>query len=296
MSFELILDVGMEIAETPIWDERINKLYYTDLFKGAIHRYDPKSKTEETWNAGSLIGSAVPTTDENVLFCALESGMYLLDLKSGALELLCDPENGNPDNRYNDTRIDPVGRIFTSSVSKLYGTDQYQPDMLGNFYMVDTDGSIQIIEEGINQYNAIVWNSNATKMFVVDTYHETLLVYDYDLEKGPVGSKKEAIAFGELGMPDGMSIDSDDNLYVCHWTKKISVWDKDLQRKEVMSIPVEYACCTGFGGEDMKDLYLATAKYCYSEEQLKANKGAGGIFRARNAVRGTGDHFYQIKR
>lgn len=294
MEFGLVLNTGFEIGETPIWDKRIGKLYYTDLFTGDVHRYDPKNGQIETWKTNALIGSAVPTDDVDKLFCALETGMHLLDLKTGELTFLCDPENGNDKNRYNDTRIDPAGRIFTSSVAKLYGTDDYEPDMIGGFYMVDTDMSVHVVEERINQYNAIVWNKDATKMYVIDTYHEALIGYDYDIKTGPIGKGKVVIEFGELGMPDGMSIDSEDNLYVCHWTKKISVWDKDLKLKETISIPVEYACCTGFGGEDMHDLYLATAKYCYNDEQLKANKGAGGMFCAKNRVQGAGDNFYRI--
>ncbi len=296
MKFDLALDTSFEIAETPIWDSRIGKLYYTDLFTGDVHRYDPKSGEKEVWRTNALIGSAVPTDDETKLFCALETGMHLLDLRSGELEFLYDPENGNEANRYNDTRIDPAGRIFTSTVSKLYGTDEYRPNMLGGFYMIDTDGSVHVLEEGINQYNAIVWNTDATRMFVIDTFNETLVGYDYDIKSGPVGKGRVMIEFGGLGMPDGMSIDSEDNLYVCHWTKQVSVWDKDMELKEKIEIPVGYACCTGFGGDDMKDLYLATAKYRYSDEELKANEGAGGIFCARSTVKGAGDHFYQVKK
>ena len=295
MKFDLVLDTGFEIAETPVWDGRIGKLYYTDLFTGDIHRYDPADGTQETWKTNALIGSAIPTDDVDRLFCALETGMHILDLKSGKLEFLCDPENGNAENRYNDTRIDPKGRIFTSSVSRLYGTDDYRPHMLGSFYMIDTDMSVHILEEEINQYNAIVWNADTTKMFVIDTFHEALVGYDYDKERGPMGKGRILIEFKELGMPDGMSIDSEDNLYVCHWTKQISVWDRELNLKETIAIPVEYACCTGFGGEDMRDLYLATARYRYSEKELKANQGAGGVFRAKNAVKGTGDNFYKVK-
>ncbi len=296
MNFDLVLDTSFEIAETPIWDERIGKLYYTDLFTGDVHRYDPESKEGEVWKTNALIGSAIPTDDSDKLFCALETGMHLLDLKSGKLEFLCDPENGNEANRYNDTRIDPKGRIFTSSVSKLYGTDDYRTDMRGSFYMIDTDMSVHVVEKDINQYNAIVWNADATKMYVIDTFNQTLVGFDYDIDNGPIGNGRVMVEFGALGMPDGMSIDSEDNLYVCHWTKQISVWDKNLNLKETIQIPVEYACCTGFGGKDMKDLYLATAKYCYSEEQLKANQGAGGMFCAKSAVQGVGDHFYQVKK
>ncbi len=295
MNFELICNEGFEIAETPIWDERIGKLYYTDLFTGDVHRFDPLTKERETWKTNSLIGSAVPTSDPNKLMCAIDRGLCLLDLTNGEISVICDPNEGNERNRYNDTRVDPAGRIFASTVAKLYGTDEYQPDMMGKFFQVEQDGSVRVIEEAINQYNAMVWNSDATKMYVIDTYHQTLVEYDYNIATGVCGAARVAIDFAQIGMPDGMCIDSEDNLYVCHWSGKVSVWDKNLKPVRTIEIPVEYAACGGFGGAEYADYYLATAKYCYNDEQLKANPGAGGIFCAKGAARGRGDHFYIIK-
>lgn len=292
MKFDLVIDANLELIETPIWDGRVGRLYWTDLFSGDVHGYHPADGTEKVWKTGKLIGSAIPCTDPGKLLVSIEGGLHILDLESGDLTFVADPEHGNTANRYNDTRVDAVGRVFMSSVAKLYGTPDYDPGILGGFYMVDTDGSVKTIAEGINQYNAIVWNKDNTKMFVVDTYNETLLAWDYDLEKGPIGEPQVVIRFTEQGMPDGMSIDSEDNLYVCHWTGQISVWNPSYELIENIPFPVGYACCTGFAGEDMKDLYVATSKYCYNDEEPAANPGAGGMFVAKNAIAGTADHFY----
>lgn len=294
MEIKLIKDYGVELAETPIWDPRIKKLYWTDLFTGDVHRFDPQTGNDEVFKTGKLIGSAIPCDDVDKLLVAVEGGLYILDTVTESMQFIVDPDNGNDQNRYNDTRVDANGRIFASSVSKLYGTDYYTPDMLGNFYMVDVDGSVKTIETGINQYNGIVWNSGNTKMFVVDTYNQLLIEYNYDINYGPVSEKRTAIDFKEQGMPDGMSIDEDDNLYICHWTGIISVWDKNMNLKETIEFPVEYVCCGGFGGEDMKDFYVASSKYCYTEEDLKRNVGAGGLFAARSQVRGTLDNYYKL--
>ena len=295
MEFKLFIDADCILSETPVWDDRIGKLYFTDLFSGEIHRCDPETGEDVVWKTGKMIGSAIPCDDPEKLLCTLEDGIYTLDLKNSRLNFICHPDE-NINNRYNDTRVDPVGRIFTSSVSKLYATDSYRADMTGRFYMIDTDGSVTVIEDQINQFNAMVWSSDATRMYVVDTYNQKLLCYEYDLKKGPVSKAYTAIEFGELGMPDGMSIDSEDNLYICHWTGKISVWDKCCNHKETIQFPVPYVCCGGFAGRDMKDFYVATSKYLYSEEELSANKGAGGIFLGRNQIKGSGDHFYKINK
>ncbi|HWR18690.1 MAG TPA: SMP-30/gluconolactonase/LRE family protein [Clostridia bacterium] len=292
--FSLVINANVELAETPIWDARINKWYWTDLFSGDVHRFDPVTGSDELFKTDQLIGSAIPTNDVDILMVSLQSGLHLLDLSTGKLTFIIDPENGNPNNRYNDTRVDARGRVFMSSVSKLYGTDDYSPDMLGGFYMVDTDKSVTCIEQGINQFNAIVWNSDSTRMLVVDTYNQTLLCYDYDINKGPIGPGKVVIRFGALGMPDGINIDVEDNIYVCHWTGRMSVWDKEFNHVDTIKYPVEFACCGGFGGEDMKDFYVASSKYKYTKEDLNKNPGAGGIFSVRSEIAGMPDHFYKI--
>ena len=84
MNFELAVNANVVLAETPIWDPRINKLYWTDLFEGTVHRYDPLTGQDESVETGSLIGSAVPTDVEDKLLVAVADGMMLLDFNSGA--------------------------------------------------------------------------------------------------------------------------------------------------------------------------------------------------------------------
>lgn len=292
MEFKLAIPSGVTLAETPIWDERIGKLYWTDLFSGDVNQYDPETGAAAQWKTGKLIGSAIPCEALEKVLVVIETGAHILDLTTGSLELVAHPEpNGN--NRYNDARVDAAGRLFLSTVAKSYGSDAYTPDQLGSFYMVDTDRSVKTLVEGINQYNAICWSGDNTKMFVVDTYHQKLLCFDYDLAVGPVSGPKEVIDFAAQGMPDGMCIDEEDSLYVAHWTGKISVWDRDLKLKEEIPFPVEQVCCPGFGGRDKKDLYVATASYTYTPADFEKNPGAGGLFVGRSPVRGCMDHFFK---
>ena len=292
MNFKLIIDSKFSIAETPIWDGRIGKLYWTDLFSGDVHRYDPETGKDEKWVTGGIIGSAIPCEDTGKILVNIETGAYLLDLATGEMTLVVDPENGNEKNRYNDSRCDARGRLFMSSVAKTYGTDDYTPDQVGAFYMIDTDKSVKKIVDGIQQYNAMVWTADNKTMLVVDTYHEQLLAFDYDLDKGPVSGPRTVLDFkGGLGMPDGISIDVEDNIYICHWSGVISVWDKNFNHVEDVKFPVEQIACGGFGGKDMKTFFVASAAYCYTEEDMAKNPGAGGMFAAESKIKGTSDHF-----
>ncbi len=47
MGFALPIDSRVVLAETPVWDPRLKKLYWTDLFEGTVHRFDPATGRDE---------------------------------------------------------------------------------------------------------------------------------------------------------------------------------------------------------------------------------------------------------
>lgn len=294
MQFTHVIDGNVQLPETPTWDERIQKLYWTDLDSGDVHRYDPETKSEEVWHTGQPIGSAVCCDDVNKLLCILKSGVYLLDLQTGELTFIADPANGNDNVRYSDSRVDAKGRIYVSTVALTYGSDAYTPDQTGGFYCIERDGAIKTIEKKINQYNTILWNKDSTKMYAADTYNECLIAYDYDVEAGVISAGRKVLDFKDnYGMPDGMSMDVDDNLYICHWTGCISVWDRDLNEQERIPFPTPQVTCGGFGGSDMKDFYVGSGSWNYNEQDKKEHPGCGGFFVGRSPVEGMPYHKYK---
>ena len=294
MKFDLVHDADVTLAETPIWDKRNKCLYWTEMLEGNIFEYNPETKAERKWSTGNIIASAVPSENPDELFVANADGMHRMDKTTGTLSLIIAPEPENKKNFYNDTRIDCEGRIFTSSVALSYLTPSYTPDQVGAFYQIERDGKIKKLLDDVNQLNCMVWNPENTKMWAADTYNKRLLEWDYNPKEGAVGSCRVVLDFnGKQETPDGMSVDTEGNLYICHWSGTISVWDKTLMWKENIPFPVEQVCACGFGGEDMKDFYVTTARYNYTTEQLNDRRGAGGIFMARSSIPGLPSYFFK---
>ena len=297
MNFKLAIDSRVVLAETPIWDPRINKLYWTDLFKGTVHRYDPSSGQDESIETGGYIGAAIPSSDANKLLVAVPDGMMLLDFKTGSLSLIAAPQPNTGEYRYNDTRCDSAGRIFTSSVSNLFTEPSFDPNtMTGKFYMIDTDGTVITLVDKMVQYNTIFFNNQNTNLYAVDTYNKKLLRFDYSTEEGASGDPEVVIEFED--MPDGVSVDIQNNIYVCHWgtNKRISVWNLD-NYKFIKNIPfpVKNICCGGFAGDDMRDFYVATSNFWLPDGDPDIDAGAGGLFMGRSEVAGTPERFYIIR-
>ncbi len=294
MEFSLALDSRTILAETPIWDPRLRKLYWTDLFNGTVHRYDPFTGADETAETDSMIGSAIPCDTVGKLLVAVDDGMMLLDFDSGNLDLVVNPQPNTGEFRYNDTRCDAVGRIFTSTVSKKYGAPDFDPaTMTGKFYMVDTDKTVVTLTDEIVQYNTIFFDSHNRNLFVIDTFHKQLLRFDYSIEQGARGEPQVVIAFDE--MPDGAAVDVKNNLYVCHWSDKrvMTVWNlENYSLVKTIPFPVKHVCCPGFAGDDMQDLYVATSRFWLPDGDPDFNAGAGGLYVARSEIPGLPAHFF----
>ncbi len=295
MAFELAIDSRVVLAETPIWDPRLKQLYWTDLFEGTVHRYDPQTGKDECTPTAGVIGSAIPCETPGRLLVAVDDGLMLLDFATGRLELVAAPQPNTGEFRYNDTRCDAAGRIYTSTVSKFYPEPHFDPDkMAGKFYMVDVDGAVVTLVDKVVQYNTILFDSKDAGMYVVDTWNKVLLRWDYSVEHGPSGEPQVVIQFED--MPDGAALDVNDHLYVAHWSDKriISVWSlQDYTRVKNLDLPVKHVCCPGFGGEDMRDLYVATSKFWLPEGDADFERGAGGIFVGRADVPGLPERIYK---
>jgi len=294
--FKLINNQRVVLAETPIWDSRINRLYWTDLFQGTVHRYDPVTGLDESVETGSVIGAAIPCDVIDKLLVAVDDGMMILDFTTAKMESVAVPQDNTGEFRYNDTRCDATGRIFTSSVSKKYSETFFDPNsMTGKFYMIEPDGEVKILVDAIVQYNTIFFDSSNENLYVVDTYNKKLLRFNYTLENGAYGEPETVIIFKEI--PDGVSVDIQDNIYVCHWSEKkhITVWSlKNYDFIQSIPFPVKNICCGGFAGDDMRDFFVATSTFGLADDDPDMRAGAGGVFLSRSQIPGKPEKFYTI--
>ncbi len=292
----LALDAKLELGETPIWHPGKKVLYWTDVFSGDFHIYDASSGEDSVYNPGGMIGSAIPSSDGSVLLL-LENGLNLFEPQTGELKHLIDPEPGRDDFRLNDGRCDKKGRVWFSTMSKVYGSDDYDESMTGSLYMVDTDLSIMTVMSGVNQLNGIGWSSDDKRMYIVDTHNFKLLAFDYDMQTGEATGAKTACEIpSDFGFADGMCMDADDNVWIGHWVSgKISKWNpKTGELQQTVQMPVPHVTCCGFGGENFDELYATTARLWIDDKDLKEKySSAGGIFKFKPGVKGRASYMYR---
>ncbi|MES2995642.1 MAG: SMP-30/gluconolactonase/LRE family protein [Verrucomicrobiota bacterium] len=258
-------------GEGPIWWH--GAVYYVDIEGKRVHRFDPVSGDEKSWDAGQRVGTVVPR-EGGGLVIAGDHGFALLDEESGKLTPLCDPEPDKPDNRFNDGKCSPDGRLFAGSISLAKRTGD------AKLYRLDPDFSLHEAFAPVTNSNGIVWTADGKTVYYIDTPRREVLAFDY--EDGHLRDPRTAFSTAHIdASPDGMAIDSEDGLWIafCHGGC-VCRFDPQTgdELKRVLIPCLETTACT-FGGADLGDLYVTTGVHKTAKEEH-----AGRLF----IVRGVG--------
>ena len=278
---ETVGTIKCTLAEGPLWDSRQHVLYWVDIIEGKIHSYDPGANAFKSYSAGKLVSCILPRQKGGFLI-AREHAVYSWDphkVPERMFSIDSEPSN----NRFNDGKCDPAGRLWIGSM------DMEEKSATGSLYMIGENLKIDRKVRGLTVSNGLAWSPDNTMMYHVDSPTRRVFRYRYDPGSGRISDREVFVEIpaGE-GFPDGLTTDTEGNVYVAQWGGFcVSVWNSGGERISRISIPACNVSSCAFGGSDMKDLYVTTAAYGLSREQLKKEKFSGAIFRERSDIRGT---------
>lgn len=196
-----------KLGEGPFWNEETKSLSFVDITAGCFYIMDEKQNLQ-SFEMGQMIGAAVPTDISGTFLLAATDGLYLL--KNGKAEKLYDLTNDyKPYHRSNDAKADPKGRLFVGSI-----VFDGKHDPSGNLYCFD--GKLSVVQPDTLLANGMAWSHDRKKFYFSDSEEHGIFEYDYDEEKGTITNRKKLFSVTNM-VPDGMCIDSDDNLWVAVW-------------------------------------------------------------------------------
>jgi sugar lactone lactonase YvrE len=280
---KLALDVRANLGEGPIWDARRQVLYWVDIHGFNLHIYDPAAKTDRVIHVGQHIGTVVPRRSGGVVV-ALREGIAALDLDTEQLTFLARPEHNKPTNRFNDGKCDPAGRFWAGTMSLN------REQNAGSLWRLDPDLSCHRMVTGVTTSNGIVWSPDKKTMYYIDTPTGRVDAFDYDNDTGDIANRRPAITIAlEDGRPDGMTTDAEGMLWVAHWDGgRVTRWDPLTGKLlQTIRVPASRTTACAFGGPNLTDLYITTARTGLTDEQLQHQPHAGGVFRVTTGAKGT---------
>jgi sugar lactone lactonase YvrE len=215
---------------------------------------------------------------------ALHSGFATLDLETGEVTQLAQPEGATPGNRFNDGRCDPAGRFWAGSMSLRFRTEPGR----GTLYRLAPDGSVTPVLRDITLSNGLGWSPTGDRMYYIDSTAQRVDVLDFDLANGTASNRRPLIeiAAGD-GMPDGLTVDADGFLWVAVWgSGTIRRYSPAGELERLVRVPVSQVTSCAFGGRDLEDLYITSEGADMTPEAQRAEPHYGGLFVCRAGVRG----------
>ena len=281
LTADCVLDAKAVLGEGPVWRAETQDLVWVDIESARVCCFNPATGENQTWDVGEKPGLAVPTKQGDLIL-GTSVGFVRLDLASGVLSPIIDPEQDLPNNRFNDGKVDPEGRLWAGTM----GMDE-TPNV-GSLYRLNRNLSTDKLFDQVTISNGMAWTSDQKTFYYIDSPTRRVDVFDCDMAGGTVSDRRTAFELPEgMGYPDGMSIDNEGMLWVALWqgwgVARFAPGGALLAKVEV---PVECVTSCCFGGENWDELYITTSSRDLDETGREEQPLAGGLFRCRPGVSG----------
>jgi sugar lactone lactonase YvrE len=275
-----VWNVAAELGEGPVWVSRDRALWFTDIKKRMIHRFDPAAGDRRSWAAPEQVGFVLPAEGGGFV-AGLVSGLHRFDESAGRFSLIAEVEPDRPGNRLNDGCVDPRGRLW-------FGTmDNGETAGTGAFYRFERGTVSPTGLQGIAITNGPALSPDGRILYFVDTRSGTIDSADVR-DDGTLGSSRPFARIGPAeGYPDGPTVDSEG----CVWISLYAGWEARRYSPEGQLVgqvrfPVANITKIAFGGDDLRTVYATTARQLLTPAEIERQPEAGDLFEFRVDVPG----------
>lgn len=288
MKAELFYKAKAEIGEGITWLPDTNLLLWVDIENGILFQCDITTNQVDKISFGERISTIVPIKDNDVVITG-QTRLIRYNTQTKKKATIVDLEIP-PQFRPNDGKASPDGRLFFGVMNM---ENQYRS---GALYCIDRKLSLTKLLTNQCIPNGIVWNKAKNRIFYADSGRNCIEAYIYNRGKNTIEFERTVVQIPHiLGVPDGMTIDRDDNLWVAHWGGfGVYVWSTktgNLLQKINVDAP-NVASCT-FGKDNT--LFITTARSGLSNEDLEKYPLSGSVFKIKtNAEPGTNHYPYKL--
>ena len=241
--------------EGPSFD-RDGNLWVVDIPWGRLFRIAPDGKVE----LGADYGG-----EPNGLKFHKDGRGFITDHKHGIMVL--DPSTGRVEEFLSRSllqRFKGVNDLVFASNGDMYFTDQGQTglhDPSGRLYRLRPDGQLDCVLDGIPSPNGLVLNKAENVIFLAVTRANAIWRVPL-MRDGTVSKVGVFIHLSGMGGPDGLAIDEDDNLAICH-VGLGTVWLFSALGEPMLRVRSSRGLLTTnctYGGPDRRTLFITESK------------------------------------
>jgi sugar lactone lactonase YvrE len=269
-----------ELGEGPFWDERTGELLRVDIARGRIHAWDPVGDRVTTHDVAAEVSAVLPRAAAAGWLVA--AGHRLLLRDGDDRRTLAIVERDVPDNRFNDCKCDPQGRVWAGTMSKRRAPGT------AALYRLAPGGEIERAIAGTTISNGLGWSPSGERMYFVDSTTQRIDVLDFDGADGHVADRRALVEVDPRdGLPDGLAVDAEGGIWVCLFGGgAVRRYGPDGALDAAIRLPVTNPTSPVFGGADLRTLYVTSARHRLSLGRLALEPLAGAVLALDPGVAG----------
>ena len=246
------------LGESCFWDPRDECLYWTDIEDKKVWKLDDKNRSFE-FNLPDRAGFILPRKKDGFII-GFPKFIAISNQDLTTFQKICDVEIEIKETRINDAKVDPFGGI-------VFGTYNEHPDRknrkpIASLYRLAPDLSLTQLLSNITVSNGIAFSQEENIMYFADTPTGLIQKFEYSQGFKKLHELDSNLIFNDVGVPDGATIDSQNNYWsarvrgkciICIDTKKEKILKK-------IDLPTATPTCLTFGGPDSSKLFVTSLR------------------------------------
>ena len=299
-SWGIVVQQPDALGESPFWHPRERMLYWVDIQARQVRRIDPRQGQVESWGVPSEPGCIAPASGGGLVL-ALRDGIYRARSWGGPLECVVRMAHDPATTRFNDGKADPVGRFWAGTMyeprdarkAELFSIDLRAAKGNGGRPLVQRQAGNAVIANGL------AWSPDAATLYWADTANHVIHAWDWEAEANVMRNHRVFQQFpgkpagwtpgqpGYGGRPDGAAVDSAGNYWCAMYEgSRLLQFAPSGRLLAEIAVPVRCPTMPCFGGDDLKTLFITTARHSRAPEELQAQPQAGCVMAMRVEVAG----------
>ena len=257
-------------------------LYWLDIKGRKIFRLSEDGELSQ-WPTPFRVGSIAPRASGGFI-AGTDQGIAEIDLTAGRLQILFNPEENLPSNRFNDGKVDRSGRFWAGTM------DDSELEASGTLYRFDSDLNWSAVDRDYKVTNGPAFSPDGRLMYHNDSARQVTYAFDLD-SGGNAANRRTFLQFSEGdGYPDGMTVDAQGCLWIAFWDGTcLRRFSPEAELLETVEMPVSRPTSCAFGGPNLDRLYITSASIGLDETAVRMQPNAGGLFMFTPGVQGIAD-------
>ncbi len=276
----VIWNIKCKLGEGTLWVKEHNSIYFVDIKKKKICILNIKNNKKKQIKVNKEVGF-LAHVKKNIFILGLQGEIRIQNLKSKKILKSIFTEPNIKLNRTNDGKTDPAGNLWFGTMDnlerKIEKGSLYKLDK--NLILTKVDKNYRITNGPafLDQYNFYHTDSSKKKIYKIKINKNNKIV-----------SKKIFKTFSDKeGVPDGMTLDKNKNLWVAHYHGAcISVFNNKAKLIHGIQFPAKNITNCTFGGKNNNELFVTSATKGMNSAELRKYRYSGSLFSVKTNSKG----------